>query len=71
LLQELSGIVERRLWEPAPRERAGDRAGERAIEAAGSTAPGRVLVNTSVTRDYFEPSTPAPSTTGYRCPRSA
>ena len=59
LLQELSGIVERRLWDPGttPSEPA-TRAGERAIEAAGiDRARIGVLVNTSVSRDYLEPST--------------
>jgi 3-oxoacyl-[acyl-carrier-protein] synthase-3 len=59
LLQELSGIVERRLWDPGttPSEPA-TRAGERAIEAAGlDRGKIGVLVNTSVSRDYLEPST--------------
>ena len=59
LLLELSGIVERRLWDPGttPSEPA-TAAGERAIQAAGIDR-GRigVLVNTSVSRDYLEPST--------------
>jgi 3-oxoacyl-[acyl-carrier-protein] synthase-3 len=59
LLQELSGIVERRLWDPGttPSEPA-TWAGEKAIEAAGvDRSRIGVLVNTSVSRDYLEPST--------------
>lgn len=59
LLQELSGIVERRLWDPGttPSGPAAE-AGERAIQTAGIDRDTiGVLVNTSVSRDYLEPST--------------
>jgi 3-oxoacyl-[acyl-carrier-protein] synthase-3 len=58
LLLELSGIVERRLWEPAtPCSEPAVEAGERAIVAAGiDRARVGVLINTSVTRDFLEPS---------------
>jgi 3-oxoacyl-[acyl-carrier-protein] synthase-3 len=59
LLQELSGIVERRLWDPGttPSTPATE-AGERAIKASGiDRSKIGVLVNTSVSRDYLEPST--------------
>jgi 3-oxoacyl-[acyl-carrier-protein] synthase III len=58
LLLELSGIVERRLWEPGtPCSDPATWAGEKAIEAAGiDRSRIGVLVNTSVTRDFLEPS---------------
>ncbi len=59
LLQEISGIVERRLWNEGtmPSEVAAQ-AGAAAIEKAG-VDPSRlgILINTSVCRDYLEPST--------------
>jgi len=58
LLLELSGIVERRLWEPGtPCSDPATWAGEKAIEAAGiDRSRIGVLINTSVTRDFLEPS---------------
>ncbi|HOC44399.1 MAG TPA: 3-oxoacyl-ACP synthase III [Thermoanaerobaculales bacterium] len=58
LLVELSGIVERQLWEPGTEcSDPAIWAGERAIESAGiDRSRIGVLVNTSVTRDYLEPS---------------
>jgi len=59
LIRDLSGINERRFWEDGvqPSDVAA-RAGELAIEAAGidRTRLG-ILINTSVCRDYVEPST--------------
>jgi 3-oxoacyl-[acyl-carrier-protein] synthase-3 len=58
LLRQISGIHERRFWEPgtAPSEAAAW-AGERAIEAAGiDRSRIGILVNTSVTREFVEPS---------------
>jgi 3-oxoacyl-[acyl-carrier-protein] synthase-3 len=59
LLQELSGIVARRWWDEGvvPSDAAAV-AGRKAIEASGLD-PGQigVLVNTSVCRDFVEPST--------------
>jgi 3-oxoacyl-[acyl-carrier-protein] synthase-3 len=59
LLQELSGIVERRLWDPGTTPSVpATEAGEKAIAAAGiDRSRLGVLVNTSVSRDYLEPST--------------
>ncbi len=59
LLQMLSGIVERRAWDPGtvPSQPA-TRAGELAIEKAGiSKDQLGILVNTYVCRDFLEPST--------------
>ncbi len=59
LLRELSGIMERRVWDEGtmPSEVAA-RAGEKAIEAAGiDRSKIGILINTSVCRDYLEPST--------------
>jgi len=59
LLRQLSGIVQRRLWDPGttPSQPA-TLAGEKAIESAGiDRAMVGVLVNTSVSRDFLEPST--------------
>lgn len=59
LLRELSGIMERRVWDEGtmPSEVAA-RAGEKAIEAAGiDRSKLGILINTSVCRDYLEPST--------------
>lgn len=58
-LEALSGIAARRFWEKdTPPSRAATLAGERALERAG-VARERigVLINTSVSRDYVEPST--------------
>lgn len=59
LLRELSGIMERRFWDNGsqPSDVATE-AGRRAIAAAGID-PARlgILINTSVCRDYIEPST--------------
>ena len=59
LLRELSGIMERRVWDEGtmPSEVAA-MAGEKAIEAAGiDRSKLGILINTSVCRDYLEPST--------------
>jgi len=59
LLRQLSGIMERRLWDPGttPSQPA-TVAGELALESAGIDRNGLgVLVNTSVSRDFLEPST--------------
>jgi len=58
LLLELSGIVERRLWDPGTEcIEPAIRAGRKAIEAAGiDPSQVGVVVSTSVTRDYLEPS---------------
>jgi len=59
LLRDLSGIMERRVWDEGvqPSEVAA-MAGERAIEKAGiDRSKLGVLINTSVCRDYLEPST--------------
>jgi 3-oxoacyl-[acyl-carrier-protein] synthase-3 len=59
LLRELSGIIERRFWDPGvPPSEPATEAGRAAIEKAGidPTSLG-ILVNTSVCRDYLEPST--------------
>lgn len=59
LLADLTGIQERRVWETdtKPSEKAAE-AGALALERSG-IEPGRigVLINTSVIRDYIEPST--------------
>jgi 3-oxoacyl-[acyl-carrier-protein] synthase-3 len=59
LLEGLSGITARRMWEPGTRPSdAAARAGERAIAMAGIPRERiGVLINTSVSRDYVEPST--------------
>ncbi len=59
LLRDLSGIIERRVWDEGtmPSEVAAQ-AGEKAIEAAGiDRSRLGILINTSVCRDYLEPST--------------
>ncbi|HSO23101.1 MAG TPA: 3-oxoacyl-ACP synthase III [Chondromyces sp.] len=59
LLRELSGIMERRVWDEGtqPSEVAA-MAGEKAIEASGvDRSKLGILINTSVCRDYLEPST--------------
>jgi len=59
LLRSLSGIMERRVWDEGtmPSEVAA-KAGEKAIEAAGiDRSKLGILINTSVCRDYLEPST--------------
>ena len=59
LLRDISGIMERRVWDEGtmPSEVAA-RAGEKAIEAAGiDRSKLGILINTSVCRDYLEPST--------------
>ncbi len=59
LIRDLSGIIERRIWDQdvQPSDAAAE-AAEKAIEQAG-IARGQlgILVNTSVCRDYIEPST--------------
>jgi len=59
LLRQLSGIMERRWWDEGLRPSDGAaKAGERAIEASGVDRDRfGILVNTSVCRDYLEPST--------------
>jgi len=59
LLRNLSGIMERRVWDEGiqPSEAAA-MAGEKALEAAGvDRSKMGILINTSVCRDYLEPST--------------
>ena len=59
LLERLSGIAERRVWDAgtAPSEAAA-RAGEVALERSGIPRDEiGALINTSVSRDYLEPST--------------
>lgn len=59
LLEKLSGITERRIWDEGtkPSEVAA-RAGERALERSGVAREDiGLLVNTSVSRDFLEPST--------------
>jgi 3-oxoacyl-[acyl-carrier-protein] synthase III len=59
LLRDLSGIMERRVWDEGtmPSEVAAE-AGEKAIAAAGiDRSKIGILINTSVCRDYLEPST--------------
>ncbi len=59
LLRDLSGIMERRFWDDGvPPSEPATEAGRAAIEKAGvdPNALG-ILVNTSVCRDYLEPST--------------
>lgn len=59
LLRDLSGIIERRFWDvDVPPSEPATEAGRLAIEKAGidQGALG-ILVNTSVCRDYLEPST--------------
>ena len=59
LLDQVAGIRERRYWqEPARVADGATLAGRKAIEKAG-VDPGRIglLVSTSVSRDYIEPST--------------
>ena len=59
LLRNLTGIMERRVWDEGiqPSEAAA-MAGEKAIEAAGvDRSKIGILINTSVCRDYLEPST--------------
>jgi 3-oxoacyl-[acyl-carrier-protein] synthase-3 len=59
LLRELSGIMERRVWDDGtPPSEVAAMAGEKAIEAAGiDRSKLGILINTSVCRDYLEPST--------------
>jgi len=59
LLRDLSGIMERRFWDEGvmPSEVA-TKAGEKALEKAGiDRSKAGILINTSVCRDYIEPST--------------
>ena len=59
LLRDLSGIIERRVWDEGtmPSTVAAE-AGEKAIAAAGvDRSKLGILINTSVCRDYLEPST--------------
>ncbi len=59
LLEELSGIRERRVWDPGtlPSAKAAE-AGELALERSGvPKSEIGMLINTSVSRDYIEPST--------------
>ncbi len=59
MLRQRSGIIERRMWDNGmmPSEAAA-MAGEKAIEAAGIDREViGILINTSVCRDYLEPST--------------
>ena len=59
LIRDLSGIMERRVWDDGvqPSDVAAQ-AGEKAVAAAGIDKDRLgVLVNTSVCRDYIEPST--------------
>jgi 3-oxoacyl-[acyl-carrier-protein] synthase III len=59
LLRQLSGIMERRMWDEGvmPSDVAA-MAGEKALEKAGiDRSKVGILINTSVCRDYLEPST--------------
>jgi len=59
LLRDLSGIMERRFWDEGvmPSEVA-TMAGEKALDSAGvDRSKVGILINTSVCRDYLEPST--------------
>ena len=59
LLRDLSGILERRFWDEGvmPSEVAA-KAGEKALDKAGiDRSKLGILINTSVCRDYLEPST--------------
>ncbi len=59
LIREASGIMERRFWDEGvmPSEVAA-KAGEKALEKAGiDRSKVGILINTSVCRDYIEPST--------------
>jgi acyl-CoA:acyl-CoA alkyltransferase len=59
LLEKLSGIAERRVWDDGtmPSEVAA-RAGEKALAASGVSRDDiGILINTSVSRDHLEPST--------------
>ncbi len=60
-LEELTGVKERRWWDPGTQPSAvAAQAGQRALERAGK-GPEDVdlLLNTSVCRDYLEPATAA------------
>lgn len=59
LLRDLSGIMERRFWDSdVPPSEPATEAGRAAIEKAGIDQDSLgILVNTSVCRDYLEPST--------------
>ncbi len=59
LLRELSGIEERRMWDQGVMPSAvAAQAGEKALEKAGiDRSKTGILINTSVCRDYLEPST--------------
>jgi len=59
LLEEISGIKSRRLWEEGTRvSDAATLAAEKAIEQSGVDRSGiGVLISTSVSRDFLEPST--------------
>ncbi len=59
ILRNLSGIMERRVWDEGVQpSQAAAMAGEKAIEAAGiDRSKLGILINTSVCRDYLEPST--------------
>jgi len=59
LLRDLSGIIERRYWdEGAMPSEAATKAGQKALDAAGIERSNiGILINTSVCRDYLEPST--------------
>ena len=59
LLESLSGIVERRLWDPGTQpSQVAAQAGELALERSGIHRDDLgILLNTSVCRDYLEPST--------------
>lgn len=72
LLVELSGILERRLWDPGVTPSGpATAAGEQAIRAAGiARSEIGVLVNTSVSRDYLEPSTACAIHNGLQLPET-
>jgi len=59
LLRELSGIIERRVWDEGVKPSVvAAQAGEKALEKAGIDRSNvGILINTSVCRDYIEPST--------------
>lgn len=73
LLERVSGVVERRWWEPGTRfDDAAIEAGAKALAEAG-VDPARVglLVNTSVTRTHLEPSVAVRIHHGLSLPSSA
>ncbi|WP_154795833.1 3-oxoacyl-ACP synthase III [Occultella kanbiaonis] len=73
LLARISGVVERRWWEPGTRfDDPAIEAGAKALAEAGvEPAEVGLLINTSVTRTHLEPSVAARIHDGLRLPTSA